>query len=227
MANKNQQETRTTIDELNDSLTSVTEKVQANKKYIVWATVAVIALVCAALLYVWAFRQPAIQKGNDAIGQADLQLAAGNDSIALVQYQAVANDDSYDAGNRAALQAAILLYKDGKFQEALNYLDKFDAKESIIGAGAYSLEGDCYVNLNKLDDALKCFGKAVDASDENPVYTPFFMLKEARVYRAKGDFAKEAGVYEQIKNEYPQYAGNYGLDIDRYIERAKAQAEAK
>lgn len=227
MSNKDQQETRTTVDELNDSLTSVTEKVQANKKYIVWAAAAVVAFVCIAVLYVWAFRQPAIQKGNDAIGQADLQLAAGNDSIALVQYQAVANDDSYDAGNRAALQAAILLYKQGKYQDAINYLDKFDANESIIGAGAYSLKGDCYVNLNKLDDALKCFDEAIDASDENPYYTPFFMLKEARVYRAKGDFAKEAKVYEEIKTNYNSYVDANNLDINRYIERAKAQAEAK
>lgn len=227
MAKKDQQEIRTSIDDLNDSLTSATEKVQANKKYIVWAAVAVAVLVCASLLYVWAFRQPAIQKGNDAIGQADLQLASGNDSIALVQYQAVANSNSYDAGNRAALQAAILLYKEGKYQEALNYLDKFDSKESIIGAGAYSLQGDCYVNLNKLDEALKCFDKAIDESDENPVYTPFFMMKEARVYRAKGDYAKEASIYEEVKNEYPQYAGSYGIDIERYIERAKAQSESK
>ncbi|MCC8176732.1 MAG: tetratricopeptide repeat protein [Bacteroidales bacterium] len=221
---KKKQETRTSIDELNDQLTSVGEKVQANKKYIAYAVVAVVVLVCAALIYMWAFRGPAIQKGNDAIGQADLQLAMGNDSIALAQYEAVANSYGYAAGNRASLQAAILLYKEGKYQEALKYLDKFDAKESIIGAGAYSLKGDCYVNLNKLDDALHCYDKAISESDDNPVYTPFFMLKEARIYQAKGDYAKEAQIYEKVKEEYPKYAQTYGIDLDRYIERANAQA---
>jgi tetratricopeptide (TPR) repeat protein len=188
---------------------------------------AVVVVVAAVLIYVWAFRQPAIDRGNDAIGQADLQLVLGNDSLALAQYQAVANSDSYDAGNRAALQAAILLYKQGKYQEALNYIGKFDADESIISAGALSLKGDCLVNTDKLDEALACYEKAVKASDENPVYTPFFMLKQARVYRAKADYASEAKIYQQVKDEYPQYAGNYNIDIDKYIERAKAQSESK
>ena len=84
MANTNQpEETRTSIDEVNDTLTGLGEKVQKNPKTIMYATVAVAVVVIAVLVYVYAIRQPGIQAANEALGQADIELLMGNDSIAL------------------------------------------------------------------------------------------------------------------------------------------------
>ena len=155
------------VDELNDSLVEMSEKVQNNKKIILWAAAAVVGVAVLVLGYIYLVRQPGIAKANDNIGAADIQLALGNDSIALAKYMEVADNDGYDAANRAALQAATMLYKDEKYEEALKYLDKFSASESIIGAAAYSLKGDCYVNLDKLDDAVSAFKSAISKSDKN------------------------------------------------------------
>ena len=92
---------------------------------------------------------------DDAIGQADRTLIIeGNDTLALAQYMQVADNEGYDAGNRAKLQAAILLFNKGEYEKAIEYLNDYSAKEALIGAAAYSLQGDCYVNLEKYNEEI-------------------------------------------------------------------------
>lgn len=222
--NKPNEETRTSIDEVNETLTGIGEKVQSNPKVIVWSCVAVAAVVAIILIYVYAIRQPGQTAANNALGQADMELLMGNDSIALAKYQQVAAEHGYDAGNLANLNAAILLYRDGKYEEALNYLKDYSSSESIIGASAKSLEGDCYVNLKKYPEAIDCYKQAVKISDNNPHYTPAFLMKEATVLREQKDFKAEAAVYEQIVNDYPTYGNEIGVDIQKYLERAQDAA---
>lgn len=229
MANKknNPAEPQTAIDEINDTLTGLGAKVQNNQKIIYIASAVVAAIALCVLVYIYLIRQPGIQKANDAIGRADIQLALGNDSVALAQYIDVADNKGYDAANRAALQSAILLYEKADYEQALKYLDKFSAKEAFIGAAAYSLKGDCYVNLDQLDKAVDAFKKAISQSDDNPAYTPFFMQKLARVYNAQGNYADEEKIYEAIQKDYPTYAQTYNIDIEKYLERAKVNASKK
>lgn len=219
--NKPVEETRTSIDEVNDTLTGIGEKVQSNPKVIVWGCIAVAAVVAVILIYVYAIRQPGQNAANNALGQADIELLMGNDSVALAKYQQVAADHGYDAGNLANLNAAIILYKEGKYEEAIGYLKNYSASESVIGASAKSLEGDCYVNLKQYPQAIDCFKQAVKISDNNPHYTPAFLLKEATVLREQKDFKAEAAVYEQILKDYPTYGSEIGVDIKKYLERAQ------
>ncbi len=113
MAKNKPEETRTKIDDINESLSSVEQKVQNNQKAIMWGAIILAAIACLVLIYIYAIRRPGIQSANDAIGQADMELALGNDSIALMQYEQIADEYGYDAGNRANLNAAILYYQKG------------------------------------------------------------------------------------------------------------------
>lgn len=221
---KKNEEVRTSIDNLNDSLTSIGEKVQKNQKPLMIATICVVAVVALVLVYVFLMRNPAIDEANTAVGAADREmLINGNDSIALDIYQQVA-EDGYDAGNRAKLMAAIQLYQQGKYEEALGFVSEYSAKDAIIGAAAYSLEGDCYVNLDNLDAAVGSFKNAISQSDANPHYTPFFMLKLARVYRAQDNFEGALKLYEEIRADYPNYATANGVNIEKEIEFARVKA---
>lgn len=223
MANNNE-ETRTTIDNLNDQLTGIEQKVQNNQKIIAWICIAVAAVVCIVLLYIYAIHKPGAEAAQNAIGQADITLSEGNDSLALVQYKQVAADYGHEGGNRAKLNAAILLYKQGQWQEAINYLNDYKASESLIGASSQALKGDCYVNLKNYEEALDCYEKAVEISDENPAYTPYFLMKEATVYRELKDYKKEAATYQEIVDEYPDYGSSINVDMQKYLDRAKAEA---
>ena len=96
----------------------------------------------------------------------------------------------------------------------------------MIGAAAKSLEGDCYVNLDKLGEALGCYDEAIDLSDENPLYTPYFMMKKATVMREQKDYSGEAAMYRAIIKDYPQYGAQNGIEMEKYLKRAELQAEA-
>lgn len=227
MSKKKTETEETGLDAVNDRLTSMTSKVQDNKKLITICSLVVVAIVVIVLAYVYFFRGPGITKANDAIGAADLAYAQGNDSIALVQYMQVAEDHGYDAGNRAALQAAALLYEKGDYEKALKYVDEYSPKEDIIGAAAYSLKGDCYVNLDKLSEAVSAYKDAISQSDDNPAYTPYFMLKLARVYAAQNNHSAEADLYEEVMTKYPTYGQSNNIDVEKLYDRARLQAEAK
>lgn len=225
MSKKQQEAPETTgIDGLNDSLTVMTQKVQDNRKTIVTWSLVVVALVVLALAYVYFFRTPSMQKHNDSIGSADLQLALSNDSVALQQYMDIADNGSYEPANRAALESAIILYREGKYEEALKYADKYSTRDEIIGAGALSLKGDCLVNLDRLQDAVSAYKDAIRTSNNNPAYTPYFIMKLARVYREQGNFNEEVKQLEEIKANYPLYGQQHTIDIDKLLDRARLQA---
>lgn len=224
MANdkKTAPEAQNSIDNLNETLTDMSRKVENNKKPIIIAVVALIVVI-GGILFINNRRSENAAKADVAIGNADYEQLVGNDSLALLQYKQVV-DMGYDAGNRAALNAAIMLYENKDYEQAVEYINKYDPKESIAGAAAMSLKGDCYVNLKNYPEAVKAYKQAIGESDNNPFYTPYFMLKLARVYRAQQDYSAEAKVYEEIKKDYQRYAQSTGLNVDKYLERARLDA---
>lgn len=222
---KKENETRTSIDELNESLSGIEKKVEENKKMIVWVVGAIVAIAVIILGYVYLIQEPNFENAKAEIAQADSKLALGQDSIALEAYKAVADSYSNDAANRAGLNAGIILFQQGKYEEAINYINKFDAEGVLVGPASQSLIGDCYVNLEKYDEAVKYFDKAISLAGDNDLYTPLFILKKATVLREQGKFAEEAKALEIIKNKYPNFVTGYRVDVDKLIERANAQAK--
>ena len=222
MAKKNS--TRTSIEELNESLSSFEQKIENNKRVIYWTVAAIVVIALIILGYVNLVRNPAIQQAKEEIAKADLSLSLGNDSIALRQYLEVADSYSNDPANRANLNAAIILYQQGKYEEAIASLKEYDPSGSVVGPASKSLMGDCYVNLEKYDDALKAFDKAASLAGDNYLYTPIFLMKKATVYRELADYKAEAQTYQTIKDKYPEFAVNYNIDIEKYLIRAQAQA---
>ncbi len=219
-----QETTRTSIDELNESLSSIEQKVENNKKYIYWAVGAIVVVALIVLGYVYGIHNPNMEKAKTEIAKADQDLSMGNDSIALKEYLAVASKYSNSPANRANLNAAIILYQKGKYQEAIESIKNFDAEGTIVGPASQSLLGDCYVNLKKYDEALSAFDKAVSLSGDNSLYTPLFLMKKATIYREQKNFKAEAEIFQTIKDKYPDFAANYNIDVEKYLVRAKAQA---
>lgn len=221
---KQQEEVLTPIDNLNNSLTGFTAKVKNNMKIISIIGIIFAVVVVGIIAYVLLIRKPNIKKADNNIAQADRELImAGNDSTATEMYKKVA-EDGYDAGNRAKLMAAIGLYKQHKYDEAIKYLQDYDAKDAIIGAASLSLLGDCYVNTDKLNDAVEAFKKAIDESDSNPYYTPVFMVKLAHIYHEQKKYADEAALYQEIVDKYPQFMATSGINVEKELQRANQLA---
>lgn len=197
-------------------------KAKSNSKTIV--AVSVMVLACIVGILVWFFvAKNGSAKADEAIARADAA-ASANDSTALVLYKDAAQH-GYKSGNRARVEVAMRLYQEGKYEEAISYLKDASLDDKIVAAGALTLEGDCYVNLKKYDEALGAYGKAISKADKNPSVVPVILVKEANVYRAQNNYAKEAEVLKNIIDNYPQFAASSQADVRKLYERAKASAE--
>ena len=222
---KNVEANVASIDKLNEDLTNVTRKVEENKKIIMWIGSGILAIAVLILAYIYFIRIPGIENANNALGAVDMmQLNGANDSTLMVEYQNVADNYGYDAGSLASLKAGKLLFKAGKYEDAIKYLKKYDTTENIVGASSQALIGDCYANLNNLDEAVSYMKKAVKKSNENELYTPIYLVKLAHLYRAQQKYDDEYDAYNEIKTKYPTFGQAYQLDVEKYLERARIQA---
>lgn len=223
MAKKQDQGARTTLEEVNESLTSAAQRIEDNKKYINWALIAIAVIAVLAGGYIF-LHNKSMQEAKEQIGKADIKLLQGQQDEALKDYEKVAADFGNKAGERAHLNAAELLYQKGEYEKAIKHLEDFSPAGNLIGPASQSLLGDCYVNLKKLDKALAAYDKAISLSGDNEAYTPVFMLKKATVLTEQKKYADAAAIYQTIKDKYPMYGQNNGLNIDKYLERANALA---
>ena len=224
MAKKKNEPVRTTLEEVNESLSTAAQRLEDNKKYIYWALGAAAVIVLLVAGYVYGIHNPNVNKAKELIGKADLELLQGDSINALKDYEKVFDTYSNKPAERAALNAAIILYQQGKNKEAAQYLEKYDPEGNIVAPAAMSLLGDCYVNLKQLDKALAAFDKAIGLANGNELYAPMFMLKKATVLHSQKKYAEEAAIYQDVKDNYPAYTQNYRVNIDKYIERANALA---
>ncbi len=224
MAKKQDQGARTTLEEVNDSLSTAAQRIEDNKKYINWALIAIAAIVLLAVGYIYGIRNPNLQKAKDQIGKADIALIQGNQDEALKGYEQVAAEFGNKPGERAHLNAAILLYEKGEYEKALKHLEDYSPAGDLIGPASQSLMGDCYVNLKKYDKAMAAYEKAISLTNGNEMYAPAFMIKKALLLHEQKKYAEEAAIFQSIKDDYPQYGQVSGFNVEKYLERANALA---
>jgi len=223
MAKKQDQSARTTLEEVNESLTSAAQRIEDNKKYINWALIAIAVIALLAGGYIWLHNKN-VQEAKEKIGEADIELLQGKQDEALKDYEKVAADFGNKAGERAHLNAAILLYEKGEYEKAAKHLEGFNPDGNLVAPAAQSLLGDCYVNLKKLDKALSAYDRAISMTGDNEAYTPVFMIKKATILHEQKKYADEATIYQTIKDKYPMYGQQNGFNVDKYLERANALA---
>jgi tetratricopeptide (TPR) repeat protein len=130
--------------------------------------------------------------------------------------------DTYSAtkvGNLSNYYAGICLLRSGKFEEAIEYLEKYDGKDEMIAPVAIGAIGDANMELNKVDEAVKFYLKAAEQST-NSFTTPIYLKKAGFAYELKSNYPEALAAYERVKNEYPK--STEAREIDKYIARVKA-----
>lgn len=207
------------IQPVNQEEADFVAKTKKYRKQLTGFFIAVVVVLVAILVW-FLVRQSQVAKADQAIALADVEQ---NDSIALNLYKDAAAHGT-KSGDRAKVEAAIRLYQAGNYEEAVKYLDDASASDEIVAAGIETLKGDCYVNLQNYDVAIKAYEKAIKEANHNSQLVPIILIKEANVYREQKNYAAEAKAYGKIVEEYPTYGEAANLDIRKYYERAKAAA---
>lgn len=186
------------------------------------------ALVLAVLGY-FAYQQfyvgPRNEEATLSYLAAQKNLADGKDELALggktaanPGYLGTYNDYSETkVGKLSAYNAGLLKFKEGKYQEAYDLLDKFSSKNDVLMALKYGAMADCQANLNKNDDALSLLNKATSASDD-PYTSYYFTRKAGLVSLALKKKAEAKKYFSTIDEKYQDY--DNGMS-DSYIEMVK------
>ena len=220
-SNKNKENEKNIVENLNEHLTGAEQYIEKKKKVIFWIVGIIIACGAFVLAYLFIFRNPRLNKSFEEYANVELK-ALGNDSIATLEYMKVADKYGNNGGGTlAALHAGENLYQQGDYKKAAKYLEKFSTDDAIMQANAYRLLGDCYVNLDDYNKAIKYFDKAISRSNGNPQITPGVLMKKAAIYDEQKKYDEALKCYEEIQTEYPDFS--FGLPIDSYIEREKAR----
>lgn len=110
-----------------------------------------------------------------------------------------------DAGNLANYYAGMSYLNTKKYQEAINYLDKYNGGDEITGPVAKGAIGDAFVQLNQQEEALK-FYKEAATLNANEVTTPRFLLKAGITSLKLNKGADALNYFNQIVNDYADSA---------------------
>ncbi|MEG1686097.1 MAG: tetratricopeptide repeat protein, partial [Bacteroides sp.] len=106
-----------------------------------------------------------------------------------------------------------------KYNEAIKYLDGFDADDQMISPAMLGTLGNCYAQLNQLDKATDALLKAAERAD-NPTLSPIYLIQAGLIFEKQGKMDDAIKAYTQVKDKY--FDSYQSMDIDKYIERATA-----
>ena len=107
------------------------------------------------------------------------------------------------------------------YENAIDYLSKFDSDDQILGPVALGAIGDAFADINQLEDAMNYYEKAADKAD-NEFTAPLFLYKAGQAAMLIKNYSKAESFFNRIKENYPK--SDQGRDIEKLINAAKYAA---
>lgn len=230
MAKKNNLETVQ-----NEQLSATETLVNKNRKLILGVLAAILVIGIGWYLYHQYVAIPRenkasteLAKGQEYFMAEQFDKALNGDGATFTGFKRIADDySSTDAGNLANLYAGLCEANLGKWQEAANYLEKFDTSDdAVISPNAVDALGNAYAHLNQLDKTVDCFKKAAKMADKaakdgvNNTLSPHYLLQAGEILESQNKKAEALEIYQKIKKDYLNSYTVQTKQIDAYIERA-------
>ncbi|WP_109832443.1 tetratricopeptide repeat protein [Reichenbachiella versicolor] len=106
-----------------------------------------------------------------------------------------------DAANVASFYAGTAYLKQGDFESALEYLNKFSSSDYLVQARAYSLIGDAHMELGDFGKAASMYEKAA-GYNANKEFSPIYLQKAAIANERNGDAKAALANYESIVSDF-------------------------
>jgi TolA-binding protein len=194
-------------DALKKEIFKVEDIFEKNKSIFTYIGGAILALVAAYFAYNY-YKAGQEKEAQAAMFDAVYSFEADSLNKALkgqggnLGLTAIADDYSgTSAGKLASLYAGVALMNQGKFVEAIEKLENFNANDQVLQAKTYCLIGDCYSETGKNDDAVNFYQKAVNQTP-NKFVTPGYMMKLAGA-QVDAKKAKDAiETYGEVATKY-------------------------
>ena len=199
--------------------------IEKNSKLLTSIFVGILVIVLGYFAYQQFVIGPKNEEATKAYLAAQKKLSEGNDAEALggksaanPGYLGTANEyGNTAAGKLSAYNAGLLKFKEGKYQEAYDLLDKFSSDSDVLMALKYGAMADCQANLNKAQESLDLLAKAAGASDD--AYTQYYFTRKAGIMAlALKKNAEAKKFFATIEEKYQEQ--DNGMS-DSYIEMTK------
>ena len=199
------------------------------KKAIIGAVIALVVIVAGIVLYKTYVSGPrevkastAIAKGQEYFQAANYEMALNGDSVNFKGFAKLADEySSTAAGNLANLYAGLCYAKLDKWEDAVKYLEKYDAADDqMISPAAEGALGNAYAHLNQLDKAVSHLKKAAEKADNNSL-SPTFLIQAGEILESQGKNDEALKLYQTVKEKY--FNSMAYQTIDGYIERVSAK----
>ena len=230
MANKKQK----VVLEQNETVSKSEAFILKNKKNIIIAVVAILAIIAGIFLYKGYVSGPREDKASTALGRGQeyfnadqYDKALNGDGASYAGFLKIASDySSTDAGNLANLYVGLCYANLGKWEEAVKYLDQYSpADDAMVSPAAVAALGNAYAHVNQLDKAISALKKAADMADKQGVdgvnnsIAPTFRMQAAQLVESQGNKEEALKMYQDIKKKYTNSALVQSQEIDKFIER--------
>ena len=196
--------------------------IENNQKMITNIILGIIVVVLAFMAYSRYVVNPNEAKAQNELFAGELlfqkdsfELAINGDGNFMGFEYIIDKYGNTTSGNLAKYYAGISYSKLGDYDNAIKYLNKFEAGGEMFPSVKAGAIGDCYVELGELDKAISKFSEAI--AFENAFLAPTYLKKCALVYESQGKYTKALNNYQDIKNNYPNSIE--ARDIDKYIAR--------
>ena len=198
------------------------------QKQIIGAVVALVVIVAGCILYNNYVAAPNAEKANTALAKGQeyfanemYEQALNGDSTGFIGFAKIASEFGGDAANLANLYAGLCYANLDKWQEAVNYLEKFDQKDDLmISPATLGALGNAYAHVNQLDKAVATLKKAAEKADNNSL-SPTFLIQAGEILESQNKKDEALKLYQTVKDKY--FNSMQYQNIDAYIERATAK----
>lgn len=228
MAKTKKQEEDVKMENVQEALSKSEAFIEKYRRQLLIGIGIVVAIVLAIILFRTYYLVPKSEEAQDAMLPAVAAFESDQYELALRGdeqndgFEAIVDEYGMtDAAELAAYYAGVCAYNLGEYEEAASYLKKVDNRSVNLAPAAKMLLGDCHVQLDEYEKAVKCFEKA--AERENMLIAPKALKKAGLAYEKMGKYAKAAKAYTKIKDTY--FQSQEAADIEKYIDRANALAK--
>lgn len=189
---------------------------------------AIVIVVGGVLGYQHFIAEPNEKKASEALFKGEQYFMADNyefalngDSLGYEGFLKVADEFSgTDAGQLANAYAGICYAQLGQYENAVKFLDKFNADDQLVSPALMGTLGNCYAQLGQLDKGAATLMKAADKADSQAL-SPIYLIQAGQIYEKLGKKSEALSAYQTVKDKF--FNSYHAMEIDKYIERASVK----
>jgi len=208
-----------------EDLTSTESFIDKYKKPLMIGGGAIVAIILGIIGYKAFISGPKEEKSLEAYWPAfyefekdSLELAANGNENFQGMYAVADEYAGTSGGNIANYTLGIAAMDRGEYEQAITYFDECDFDDVVVGTLVIGLKGDCYVEMDKFEEAADLFLEAAER-EENDFTSPMMLKKAGLAYEALKDKQSALAAYEKIKTEWE--TSEEAVDIDKFIARVQ------